>query len=116
MIRRPPRSNRTDTLFPSTTLFRSDLDAFSFRCVDQHRQPLDPGGPADCGGMRAAERLDQPVIAAAAKHRALRAQPLGDELERGVAVIIEAAHQRSEERRVGKEGVSTCSSRWSAYQ
>src|SRR3546814_8406345 len=85
MIRRPPRSNRTDTLFPSTTLFRSDLDAFSFRCVDQHRQPLDPGGPADCGGMRAAERLDQPVIAAAAKHRALRAQPLGDELERGVA-------------------------------
>src|SRR3546814_7966039 len=49
-----------------------DLDAFSFRCVDQHRQPLDPGGPADCGGMRAAERLDQPVIAAAAKHRALR--------------------------------------------
>src|SRR3546814_5398769 len=43
--------------------------------------------------MRAAERLDQPVIAAAAKHRALRAQPLGDELERGVAVIIEAAHQ-----------------------
>src|SRR3546814_15497419 len=25
MIRRPPRSNRTDTLFPYTTLFRSDL-------------------------------------------------------------------------------------------
>src|SRR3546814_18495338 len=24
MIRRPPRSNRTDTLFPYTTLFRSD--------------------------------------------------------------------------------------------
>src|SRR3546814_2023565 len=24
MTRRPPRSNRTDTLFPSTTLFRSD--------------------------------------------------------------------------------------------
>src|SRR3546814_1479046 len=24
MIRRPPRSTRTDTLFPSTTLFRSD--------------------------------------------------------------------------------------------
>src|SRR3546814_2902195 len=27
MIRRPPRSTRTDTLFPYTTLFRSDLDA-----------------------------------------------------------------------------------------
>src|SRR3546814_7551243 len=26
MIRRPPRSTRTDTLFPYTTLFRSDKD------------------------------------------------------------------------------------------
>src|SRR3546814_4902364 len=30
MIRRPPRSTRTDTLFPYTTLFRSaDLDGFA---------------------------------------------------------------------------------------
>src|SRR3546814_6831135 len=28
MIRRPPRSTRTDTLFPYTTLFRSDPDLF----------------------------------------------------------------------------------------
>src|SRR3546814_19104960 len=28
MIRRPPRSTRTDTLFPYTTLFRSDILAF----------------------------------------------------------------------------------------
>src|SRR3546814_8956282 len=35
MIRRPPRSTRTDTLFPYTTLFRSHL----------HRQ-LPIGGPA----------------------------------------------------------------------
>src|SRR3546814_19990765 len=27
MIRRPPRSNRTDTLFPYTTLFRSPVEA-----------------------------------------------------------------------------------------
>src|SRR3546814_2310662 len=26
MIRRPPRSTRTDTLFPYTTLFRSEID------------------------------------------------------------------------------------------
>src|SRR3546814_14549800 len=26
MIRRPPRSTRTDTLFPYTTLFRSSID------------------------------------------------------------------------------------------
>src|SRR3546814_780398 len=38
MIRRPPRSTRTDTLFPYTTLFRSDLadleieqEGFEFR-------------------------------------------------------------------------------------
>src|SRR3546814_960431 len=32
MIRRPPRSTRTDTLFPYTTLFRSDRAG---RCVRQ---------------------------------------------------------------------------------
>src|SRR3546814_3694863 len=29
MIRRPPRSTRTDTLFPYTTLFRSEMDGRS---------------------------------------------------------------------------------------
>src|SRR3546814_15532521 len=31
MIRRPPRSTRTDTLFPYTTLFRSDAQAHGRR-------------------------------------------------------------------------------------
>src|SRR3546814_8987195 len=45
MIRRPPRSTRTDTLFPYTTLFRSArLLAF-----------VDLGG----NGLGVAERLDQ---------------------------------------------------------
>src|SRR3546814_14559081 len=35
MIRRPPRSTRTDTLFPYTTLFRS--------AEGQHRAQRDPG-------------------------------------------------------------------------
>src|SRR3546814_3688847 len=35
MIRRPPISTRTDTLFPYTTLFRSRL--ILDRSVDQHR-------------------------------------------------------------------------------
>src|SRR3546814_7235530 len=30
MIRRPPRSTRTDTLFPYTTLFRSERQAIDF--------------------------------------------------------------------------------------
>src|SRR3546814_15596518 len=29
MIRRPPRSTRTETLFPSTTLFRSEVQGFA---------------------------------------------------------------------------------------
>src|SRR3546814_3393696 len=42
MIRRPPRSTRTDTLFPYTTLFRSPLPS---PC--RHRR-----GPGPCGPRR----------------------------------------------------------------
>src|SRR3546814_11983978 len=38
MIRRPPRSTRTDTLFPYTTLFRSDLPRGD-RMLAPHRHP-----------------------------------------------------------------------------
>src|SRR3546814_5232322 len=40
MIRRPPRSTRTDTLFPYTTLFRSRPDGLSQD--DARRQPEPP--------------------------------------------------------------------------
>src|SRR3546814_5319484 len=40
MIRRPPRSTRTDTLFPYTTLFRS-LDAVRLLALDAHGRVLD---------------------------------------------------------------------------
>ena len=43
------------------------------RLVAQHHQPLDAARPADAGGRRAAQLGDQPVIAAAAQHRALGA-------------------------------------------
>src|SRR3546814_2613345 len=54
MIRRPPRSTRTDTLFPYTTRFRSG----------QYRFPLDQGsweipeggGPADIDPVESARR------------------------------------------------------------
>src|SRR3546814_19393323 len=36
MIRRPPRSKRTDTLFPYTTLFRSQTVASAAEFVAQH--------------------------------------------------------------------------------
>src|SRR3546814_4539974 len=43
MIRRPPRSTRTDTLFPYTTLFRSASPSSS--CEAMHEQSL-PGSPS----------------------------------------------------------------------
>src|SRR3546814_16299307 len=39
MRRRPPRSTRTDTLFPYTTLFRSHWDLQSFGGDDSHICP-----------------------------------------------------------------------------
>src|SRR3546814_2613671 len=52
MIRRPPRSTRTDTLFPYTTLFRSH----AARLGDRARLPpvRRPAGPLDGGRRRAA--------------------------------------------------------------
>ena len=69
------------------------VDAARRRRVDQHRQPLDPGRPADRRRRRPAEALDQAVIAAAGDHRLCAPRSVGDEFEGGVAVIIEAAHQ-----------------------
>src|SRR3546814_14554713 len=40
MIRRPPRSTRTDTLFPYTTLFRSLLPPFALPGLGGHRLGL----------------------------------------------------------------------------
>src|SRR3546814_15640192 len=39
MIRRPPRSTRTDTLFPYTTLFRSMARGEASAVADAVRQP-----------------------------------------------------------------------------
>src|SRR3546814_17830689 len=36
MIRRPPRSTRTDTLFPYTTLFRSPNQPYDVKTVIEH--------------------------------------------------------------------------------
>src|SRR3546814_10260755 len=38
MIRRPPRSTRTDTLFPYTTLFRSVAELRLLAVLAQHRR------------------------------------------------------------------------------
>src|SRR3546814_20869185 len=115
MIRRPPRSTRTDTLFPYTTLFRSHfgrkvdlllLDAFADPEAHETRDLGLLGGEQLLDGLvrvldeRLAEQRDlaEPLVDLAVDH-------LGEDLGR----------LRSEERRVGKECVSTCRSRWSPY-
>src|SRR3546814_3730105 len=87
MIRRPPRSTRTDTLFPYTTLFRSAVAAAGCResFAAQHPQPH--GGP----GRRHArgDRAHGPD-----RHAARRRRNTGG--PRGQA-LRHSVHARSEE-------------------
>src|SRR3546814_14454049 len=87
MLRRPPRSTRTDTLFPYTTLFRSRADihavlslALGTRDPSQHhgaprqawhRRHLDDDGPGISGGVALAAVR---VPAVAQSSRAVRAR------------------------------------------
>src|SRR3546814_10647216 len=48
MIRRPPRSTRTDTLFPYTTLFRAGDRAGHQAASDARRAQEDRQGENDC--------------------------------------------------------------------
>src|SRR3546814_4106765 len=59
MIRRPPRSTRTDTLFPYTTLFRSD--------GDEHR--VDGGKAVAAAAHRGAGMKPAPVSSAVVSNR-----------------------------------------------
>src|SRR3546814_19873088 len=99
MIRRPPRSTRTYTLFPYTTLFRSRQHAHPHRDQRGGRQRARRQYP---GGRRAATQRrvarDAALDGRRSDQRPARERP-----------------SRSEERRVGKECVSTCRSRWLPY-
>src|SRR3546814_4004302 len=59
MIRRPPRSTRTDTLFPYTTLFRSHTandSALSCR-IPAFQDNYTPAAVNDVGNLNAGEAL-----------------------------------------------------------
>src|SRR3546814_15235945 len=103
MIRRPPRSTRTDTLFPYTTLFRSADRAgpaviLSFAIA---------GAVCACAALAYAEMAT--LIPAAGSAYTFSYAAMGE----GIAWVVGWSLIRSEERRVGKECVSTCRSRWS---
>src|SRR3546814_20880589 len=140
MIRRPPRSTRTDTLFPYTTLFRSWalLDAGAGAVVEADERGADLGGEVH----HLVDLLGEHLAEGAAEHSEVLAEyehlaavdraPAGDHAV-GVGALLQTAvvgavagehvelverpgveqELRSEERRVGKECVRTCRSRWS---
>src|SRR3546814_15302303 len=64
MSRRPPRSTRTDTLFPYTTLFRSGVHRNMEAMTEDLRRAMklpDAGRPIDPEAARAAIRTMQGV-------------------------------------------------------
>src|SRR3546814_11557380 len=111
MIRRPPRSTRTDTLVPYTTLFRS---------VPRERHPV-----TSILGEKFEPFVEAPLVQKFAFIGKKILDPfLKRRGERSVlpVAVVSCDHalvlhrpDRSEERRVGKECVSTCRSRWSPY-
>src|SRR3546814_17530147 len=116
MIRIPPRSTRTDTLFPYTTLFRAALIVGAHQHDDIFDRDDDDQRP-----HREAEHAHDLVAADSPAHLP---QHVAKGEDRAGADVGEDDAQRpqrqrqprrSEERRVGKECVSTCKSRWSQY-
>src|SRR3546814_9325483 len=61
MIRRPPRSTRTDTLFPYTTLFRSVPVQVLGKDVGHHRDLRAHAAGGDVAGL-VARQLDRPQL------------------------------------------------------
>src|SRR3546814_21034473 len=117
MIRRPPTYTLTDTPFPYTTLFRSPESG--------KRRPADK--PVDLVGQRGETQLRPPAARADTPGQDRAAGPAGHSymigarprkkdqitpLSRSPASCAASRPSRSEERRVGKECVSTCRSRW----
>src|SRR3546814_18091087 len=121
MIRRPPRSTRTDTLFPYTTLVRSQrrrrAGIHPAADVQGDRQAPD-GAPALRRKAGAREHLHggRGGWPGAGLARAPRAGfPGRQQLQapQGRLTGGREVRARSEERRVGKEWVRTCRSRGS---
>src|SRR3546814_11500540 len=124
MIRRPPRSTRNDTLVPYTALFRPPYrrsflagarrSGFSrangeFAVLDLKTKPTSVAGPLGPVTVDDLPSSSTTYWTARRKAEVLAA------IDGGLLDFEEACERyrlsRSEERRVGKEGVCTCSFR-----
>src|SRR3546814_12127504 len=106
MIRRPPRSTRTDTLFPYTTLFRSPSVSVPISVAS-----ASPTSTSCILADRRCPRSVEALVSPADRKIIDRQFVVLRRDKRGAVKLC----QRSEERRVGKECVSTCRSRGSPY-
>src|SRR3546814_18799672 len=121
MILRPPCSTRTDTLFPYTTLFGSTA-AFLPAVLFYAALLLQTDFYAARNGLRGIPGNEVPgliptlaqgwyyILALIGLTALLLAWRIEGEAPFWVSLFLLAI--RSEERRVGKECVSTCRSRW----
>src|SRR3546814_13480383 len=123
MIRRPPRSTRTDTLFPYTTLFRSKLSRRDPTSLPENlpRKHIVPAMdnfrlPAARGHKRTPVSIDVTVngILNLVDGRIPDLSEGGARID-GASMPARPRCEipRSKERLVGKECVSTFRSRWS---
>src|SRR3546814_14900449 len=111
MIRRPPRSTRTDTLFPYTTLFRASGPLAN---RPPHRVLADVPGAPGVGGEVGRSDIGLRDFVADGREMVQR----GVWVFAGLLAVVAIGSVwlgRSEERRVGKECVSRCRSWWLLY-
>src|SRR3546814_16101444 len=117
MIRRPPRSTRTDTLFPYTTLLRSISaeDIGVSGCLGGRGYARAKLGQYDdaIADLTSSREMESRVGLAAGENAlntcGMQASIL---VRQGALRSARELLVRSEERRVGKECVSKCRSRW----
>src|SRR3546814_20973987 len=115
MIRRPPRSTRTDTLFPYTTLFRSRPRSKSRRghgtkncCGDcTSKSPCLRGSGSSIGNRHSDSFYSVPHSRGTKRIAPPKGVRNGRFVQPQPRLILSARNVRSEERRVGKECVST---------
>src|SRR3546814_14519700 len=112
MTRRPPRSTRTDTLFPYTTLFRRWVAGQGFDALDaveEFQLRREAFGACAIVGIAVLQQQRDRL-------RRRHAQFDADPAQRGHHRLEPFdVGLRSEERRVGNECVRPCRSRWSPY-
>src|SRR3546814_20767949 len=120
MLRLPPESTRTGTLFPYTPLFRSfDIEGHVAPhgpdwAESRYRLPVDGNGEAACvaRNQRQAGPVRHPVDVSRAPYASQPDFAAGRaHLDPAVGLVPD--NDGTDNRRVGEGGVSTCSSSWS---